>query len=93
METYLVPLITNFALITLAYLSGVLHKRPEDHPLSIIQRMRMARHCALGFAFLHKKGIMHRDVKSMNILVTDDYACKITDFGCSKLVGPQMVFL
>lgn len=66
-------------------LFDVLHKRHEK--ISIIQRMRMARHCALGLDFLHRSGIIHRDVKSMNILVSDDYSCKLTDFGCSKIIN------
>ncbi|XP_049851299.1 probable serine/threonine-protein kinase DDB_G0278665 isoform X1 [Schistocerca gregaria] len=65
----------------------VIHIRKE--PISILLRMRMARHCALGLAHLHAAGIMHRDVKSMNILVSSDYACKFTDFGCAKLVSSR----
>jgi serine/threonine protein kinase len=48
-------------------LYDVLHVRKE--PLSLIQRMRMARQCALGVAHLHAAGVIHRDIKSMNILV------------------------
>eukprot|EP01130_Rhizamoeba_saxonica_P018656 TRINITY_DN9407_c0_g1_i2.p1 TRINITY_DN9407_c0_g1~~TRINITY_DN9407_c0_g1_i2.p1 ORF type:complete len:441 (-),score=67.46 TRINITY_DN9407_c0_g1_i2:50-1372(-) len=58
-------------------------------PLSIIQRIRMARHCALGVAVLHSNKVIHRDVKSMNILVDDYYACKLTDFGCAKLISDR----
>jgi len=70
-------------------LFGILHKKADKHPLSLLQRMRMARHCTLGVAFLHKKNIIHRDIKSMNVLVRSDYACKLTDFGCAKLVHEQ----
>jgi len=41
-------------------LFGVLHKHAAKHPLSRLQRMRMARHVAMGLAFLHENGIMHR---------------------------------
>jgi len=68
-------------------LFGVMHKHPEKHPLSLIQRMRMARHVALSVAYLHDLGFIHRDIKSMNILVTADYECKLTDFGCAKLIA------
>lgn len=51
--------------------------------------MRMARHCALGLEFLHNAGVMHRDVKSMNILIGEDYSCKYTDFGTAKIVSEQ----
>jgi serine/threonine protein kinase len=63
----------------------VLHKTKDVH-LSIIQRMRMARHCAIGVYVLHKEGILHRDIKSLNVLVSEDYSCKIADFGMAKLI-------
>jgi serine/threonine protein kinase len=53
-------------------LYNVLHVRHD--PLSLLQRMRMARHCALGLAHLHSKGVLHRDIKSMNILVRHRYS-------------------
>eukprot|EP01128_Nolandella_sp_AFSM9_P007384 TRINITY_DN4027_c0_g1_i1.p1 TRINITY_DN4027_c0_g1~~TRINITY_DN4027_c0_g1_i1.p1 ORF type:complete len:777 (+),score=148.30 TRINITY_DN4027_c0_g1_i1:242-2332(+) len=65
----------------------ILHKKAHLHPLSMLQRMRMARHVALGLRFLHNNRIIHRDMKSMNILVSDEYSCKLTDFGTAKLVA------
>eukprot|EP01125_Pyxidicula_operculata_P011083 TRINITY_DN361_c0_g1_i1.p1 TRINITY_DN361_c0_g1~~TRINITY_DN361_c0_g1_i1.p1 ORF type:complete len:287 (-),score=58.61 TRINITY_DN361_c0_g1_i1:124-984(-) len=71
-------------------LYGILHKKKE--PLSLLQRTRMARQCALGLSFLHTNHVMHRDIKSMNILVTDLYECKLTDFGCAKLVSDRQIY-
>uniref|UniRef100_A0A6B2LB98 non-specific serine/threonine protein kinase n=1 Tax=Arcella intermedia TaxID=1963864 RepID=A0A6B2LB98_9EUKA len=68
----------------------LLHKKNE--PLSILQRLRMARHCSLGIALLHKHNVIHRDVKSLNILITEDYSCKLTDFGCAKLISDRQLF-
>lgn len=67
----------------------VLHSEPEKHPLSLLARMRMARHVALAITYLHDNHFLHRDIKSMNILVTEDYECKLTDFGTAKLVNER----
>jgi len=64
-------------------LFDVLHKKSST--LSLLHRLRMSRHCLRGLVWLHNKNIAHRDVKSLNILVTKDYSCKLTDFGNSKL--------
>jgi serine/threonine protein kinase len=40
---------------------------------------------ALAVAHLHKNKIIHRDVKSLNILVTDDFGAKLTDFGMDSV--------
>lgn len=40
-----------------------------------------------GLAYLHEKGVVHRDVSPGNILVARNGAVKITDFGISRVVG------
>ena len=49
--------------------------------ISIEQRLRIACDVAGIFAFLHQSGVVHRDLKSYNILVDDDLNIKLCDFG------------
>ena len=48
-------------------------------PLSL--RIRMAKDCCAGVAYLHANGFMHCDIKSLNFLVDGDLNVKLSDLG------------
>ncbi|XP_024533877.1 serine/threonine-protein kinase-like protein CR4 [Selaginella moellendorffii] len=60
-------------------------------PLEWVSRIRIAAQAARGLEYLHKyasPSIIHRDIKSANILIDFDWNAHISDFGIS-LCGPQ----
>jgi tRNA A-37 threonylcarbamoyl transferase component Bud32 len=59
-------------------LYNLLHSK-ED--LSWEQRCVYAQDIANGLRYLHKQGILHRDLKSFNVLLTKDKHAKLCDFG------------
>ena len=50
-----------------------------------LRLVRLMQDCAQGLAFLHGRGIVHRDLKSMNLLLDAERAhLKVCDFGLSR---------
>lgn len=45
---------------------------------------RLVAQIVSGIAYLHSMGIIHRDVKGANVLVTNNGIAKLADFGCSR---------
>ncbi|KAF8584749.1 hypothetical protein K439DRAFT_1653139 [Ramaria rubella] len=47
--------------------------------------LQMMHEVAVGMAYLHRKGVLHGDLKANNVLIDDDFHCVISDFGQSEL--------
>eukprot|EP00613_Pedinella_sp_CCMP2098_P071704 CAMPEP_0171924470 /NCGR_PEP_ID=MMETSP0993-20121228/23007_1 /TAXON_ID=483369 /ORGANISM="non described non described, Strain CCMP2098" /LENGTH=1051 /DNA_ID=CAMNT_0012562733 /DNA_START=259 /DNA_END=3414 /DNA_ORIENTATION=+ len=53
-------------------------------PLSLKVRVRMLLEVASGMTFLHCNGVLHLDVKSMNLMLTPSGCVQLNDFGMSR---------
>jgi len=72
--------------ISMAYIEGRSMKQMlESGALRIEQALELGTHVARGLQEAHEKGVVHRDIKSANILVTPKGQAKITDFGLALL--------
>jgi len=88
------------ALIISEFCSGgtvfaLLHQR-RDLALPWPQRLQIALDVAKGMNFLHRRQVVHRDLKSLNLLLAsavqsddDAPAVKVSDFGLSKVFLPD----
>ncbi|ELR18375.1 protein kinase domain containing protein [Acanthamoeba castellanii str. Neff] len=62
---------------------GSLHYVLADRSLKLSwpKRLSMLRDAALGINYLHSLGVIHRDLKSHNLLVDENWGVKVGDFG------------
>ncbi len=78
--------------ISMAYIEGQsLKKKIESGPLELDEALRIATQVAEGLHEAHKKGVVHRDIKSSNIMVTEQDHAKIMDFGLARVAGGTLV--
>ena len=89
----------NEMFIVMEYIDGVELKYKINSPVSHLdnggvkgglptdEALKIAIQLAEGLEAAHKKGIVHRDIKSSNIMITEDGKVKIMDFGLAKIKG------
>jgi serine/threonine-protein kinase len=66
---------------------GSLAQRLVDGPpLPVEEKIRIVAEVAHALGHAHERGVLHRDVKPANILLTPSLAAKVTDFGIGKLL-------
>ena len=71
--------------ISMAYIEGKsLKDKIEAGPIALEEALRIAEQTAEGLQEAHKKGVVHRDIKSANIMVTERDQAKIMDFGLAR---------
>ncbi|MHC4084334.1 MAG: protein kinase domain-containing protein [Planctomycetota bacterium] len=74
--------------ISMAYLDGQsLYEKIKVGPLNLDEAVDIAIQVAQGLYEAHEKGIVHRDIKTGNIMVTAKGDVKIMDFGIAKLAS------
>ncbi len=78
--------------ISMAFVEGeTLKARIERAPLDLDDALAVGRQVAEGLREAHKKGIVHRDIKSANIMVTGDGQAKVMDFGLARVRGGALL--
>ncbi len=76
--------------IVMEWVDGLtLADRLQKGPLPLRETLRLAREVSEGLAEAHCAGLVHRDLKAENVMVTPNGHAKILDFGLAKPVSIQ----
>ncbi len=75
--------------VVMEYVPGPsLHTLLAGRPMPIAEAVRIAAELTDGLAYAHRQGIVHRDLKLENVLISTDGQPKIADFGIARRTVP-----
>ncbi len=78
--------------IVMEFIDGQsLRQKIAGKPMDQSQALDIAMQAAEGLNEAHKKGIVHRDIKPGNIMITTAGQVKIMDFGLAKVLGESLL--
>ena len=90
--THAIEEVEDDVFIVMEYIEGQELKQKNDAgPLPVEDAIHIILQIANGLQEAHKKGIVHRDIKSANIMLTGSGQIKIMDFGLAKVRGGAQV--
>lgn len=76
--------------IAMEYVDGIsLHQFLQKNKLSLKESLEIALQIAYALCHLHSHGVIHRDLKLENILLTHDNQVKVIDFGIAHLLSEK----
>jgi len=78
--------------ISMEFIDGIsLYQYLQDHTLTYKKAMEISLEVAYALCHLHSHGVIHRDLKLENILVTREDHIKVIDFGIAQLLTEKKV--
>src|SRR6266571_1719583 len=78
--------------IAMQYIEGeTLDARIKRKPLELKQSLTLASQIADALAEAHSRGIIHRDIKPGNIMITSRGQAKVMDFGLARVIAGAVV--
>jgi len=90
-QVYDVDTIDGTTFIVMEYVAGQTVRRlVTNRELDLLGSVEISIQVAEGLGYAHKANIVHRDIKSDNIMVTRDGYAKILDFGIAKLLEDEV---
>lgn len=89
---YTIEEVGDETFIVMEYIDGQeLKTKINEVPMQINEVLDIAKQIAEGLQTAHEQGIVHRDIKSTNIMLTTKGHSKIMDFGLAKVRGGALM--